>query len=43
MAESKNNGAKIPVAETVAGFYEQIAEKGGNRWDTSSLIRLLKD
>ena len=43
MAESKNNGAKLPVTETVAGFYEQIAEKGGNRWDTSSLIRLLKD
>ena len=43
LAESKNNGAKLPVTETVAGFYDQIAEKGGNRWDTSSLIRLLKD
>jgi len=43
MAESKNNGAKLPVTETVAGFYDQIAEKGGNRWDTSSLLRLLKD
>jgi 3-hydroxyisobutyrate dehydrogenase len=43
MAESKNNGAKLPVTKTVAGFYEQIAKKGGNRWDTSSLIRLLKD
>jgi 3-hydroxyisobutyrate dehydrogenase len=43
IAESKNNGAKLPVTKTVAGFYEQIAKKGGNRWDTSSLIRLLKD
>jgi 3-hydroxyisobutyrate dehydrogenase len=43
IAESKNNGAKLPVTKTVADFYEQIAKKGGNRWDTSSLIRLLKD
>jgi 3-hydroxyisobutyrate dehydrogenase len=43
IAETKNNGAKLPVTKTVAGFYEQIAKKGGNRWDTSSLIRLLKD
>ncbi len=43
IAESKNNGAPIPVTEIVAGYYEKIAERGGNRWDTSSLIRLLKD
>ena len=43
MAEAKNNGSRIPVTETVAGYYDQLAEKGGNRWDTSSLIRLLKD
>jgi len=43
LEESKNNGAKIPVTEIVAGYYDKIAEKGGNRWDTSSLIRLLKD
>jgi 3-hydroxyisobutyrate dehydrogenase len=43
MAESKNIGAKLPVTQTVAGYYELIAKKGGNRWDTSSLIRLLRD
>jgi 3-hydroxyisobutyrate dehydrogenase len=43
MAEAKENGSRIPVTQAVAGFYDQIAEKGGNRWDTSSLIRLLKD
>ena len=42
MAESKHNGAKLPVTETVAEYYDQISEKGGGRWDTSSLIRLLK-
>ena len=41
--EAKNNGAPIPVTKTVATYYDKIAEKGGNRWDTSSLIRLLKD
>jgi len=41
--ESKNNGAPLPVTKTVAGYYDQIAQKGGNRWDTSSLIRLLKE
>jgi len=43
MNEAGNNGAKLPVTKIVAGYYEQIAERGGNRWDTSSLIRLLKD
>ncbi|MBT3237685.1 MAG: NAD(P)-dependent oxidoreductase [Rhodospirillaceae bacterium] len=42
IAESKNNGAKLPVTETVAGFYDQVSEMGGGRWDTSSLLRLLK-
>jgi len=43
MAEAKNNGAALPVTTTVAGYYDKIAERGGNRWDTSSLVRLLKD
>ncbi len=43
LAESKNNGASLPVTEIVAGYYDKIAERGGNRWDTSSLIRLLRD
>ena len=43
MAEAKNNGSALPVTTTVAGYYDKIAERGGNRWDTSSLIRLLKD
>jgi len=43
MAEAGNNGAKLPVTTIVADYYDKIAERGGNRWDTSSLIRLLKD
>ena len=41
LEESANNGAKLPVTRTIAGYYDEIADKGGNRWDTSSLIRLL--
>jgi len=43
LAESKNNGARLPVTALVDQFYAAIQNKGGNRWDTSSLIRLLND
>jgi 3-hydroxyisobutyrate dehydrogenase-like beta-hydroxyacid dehydrogenase len=39
--EASRNGAPLPVAEIVDGFYAQIQERGGGRWDTSSLIDLL--
>ena len=41
LAESKRNGAKLPVTQTVAGYYDEISKNGGNRWDTSSLITRL--
>jgi len=43
LAESKNNGARLPVTALVDQFYAAVQNKGGNRWDTSSLIRLLND
>jgi len=43
LAEARNNGSKLPVTALVDQFYGQIQAKGGNRWDTSSLMRLLKD
>jgi 3-hydroxyisobutyrate dehydrogenase-like beta-hydroxyacid dehydrogenase len=36
-------GASVPVAALVDQFYSRIQARGGNRWDTSSLIRLLSD
>lgn len=36
-------GAAVPVAALVDQFYSRIQARGGNRWDTSSLIRLLTD
>src|SRR5437868_11094102 len=41
LAEAKRNGAKLPVTQVVAGYYDEISKAGGNRWDTSSLITRL--
>jgi 3-hydroxyisobutyrate dehydrogenase-like beta-hydroxyacid dehydrogenase len=41
LAESKRNGAKLPVTEIVNGYYAEVSKSGGNRWDTSSLITRL--
>ncbi len=41
LSESKNNGARLPVTALVDQFYAQVQARGGNRWDTSSLIHLL--
>ena len=41
LAEAKNNGARLPVTALVDQFYAQVQGRGGNRWDTSSLIHLL--
>jgi len=41
MDEAKNNGSQLPVTEIVDKYYGEVQEMGGNRWDTSSLIRRL--
>ncbi|MEQ9347183.1 MAG: NAD(P)-dependent oxidoreductase [Thalassospira sp.] len=41
LEESKQNGARLPVTALVDQFYAQVQDRGGNRWDTSSLIDLL--
>jgi 3-hydroxyisobutyrate dehydrogenase-like beta-hydroxyacid dehydrogenase len=40
--EARNNGAALPVTAIVDQFYARIQARGGGRWDTSSLIRLLR-
>jgi 3-hydroxyisobutyrate dehydrogenase len=42
VAEASRNGAQLPMTRMVDGFYEQIQQRGGGRWDTSSLIDLLQ-
>jgi 3-hydroxyisobutyrate dehydrogenase len=39
MEEAKNNGSLLPVTELVDKFYGEVQGLGGNRWDTSSLIK----
>jgi 3-hydroxyisobutyrate dehydrogenase-like beta-hydroxyacid dehydrogenase len=38
LAEAAKNGAGLPVATMVDGFYEEVQQMGGGRWDTSSLL-----
>ena len=39
MDEAKNNGSLLPITEIVDKYYGEVQELGGNRWDTSSLIK----
>ena len=39
MDEAKNNGSLLPITEVVDKYYGEVQELGGNRWDTSSLIK----
>ena len=40
--EARKNGAQLPVTALVDQCYAGVQRMGGKRWDTSSLIRLLK-
>lgn len=40
--EAKKHNAPLPMTQMVDGFYKEIQESGGNRWDTSSLISRFK-
>ncbi len=41
LAEAQKNGARLPVTALVDQFYGDVQRMGGNRWDTSSLIKRL--
>ncbi|MEQ8227627.1 MAG: NAD(P)-dependent oxidoreductase [Rhodospirillales bacterium] len=41
-AEAEANGADLTVTRIVDGYYKDVQDMGGNRWDTSSLIRRLR-
>jgi len=40
--EAHRNGAELAITKVIDGFYEEIVDMGGRRWDTSSLIRRLR-
>ncbi len=41
LAEGDKNNARLPMTALVDQFYAHVQARGGNRWDTSSLIHLL--
>ena len=42
LEEARRNGAPMPVTALVDQFYADVQHMGGQRWDTSSLIKRLK-
>jgi 3-hydroxyisobutyrate dehydrogenase-like beta-hydroxyacid dehydrogenase len=42
LEEARRNGAPMPVTALVDQFYADVQQMGGQRWDTSSLIKRLK-
>ena len=40
--EAKRNSARLPVTALVDQFYADVQAMGGQRWDTSSLVKRLK-
>ena len=39
LEEAKKNNSLLPVTEIVDKYYGEVQEMGGNRWDTSSLVK----
>jgi 3-hydroxyisobutyrate dehydrogenase-like beta-hydroxyacid dehydrogenase len=42
LEEAGRNGAQLDMTELVDGYYAEVQELGGSRWDTSSLIARLE-
>ena len=42
LAEARSNGASLDMTKLVDGYYSEVQELGGNRYDTSSLIARLE-
>ncbi|MEY4907247.1 MAG: hypothetical protein RL260_965 [Pseudomonadota bacterium] len=40
--EARRNGSRLPVTALVDQFYAEVQALGGQRWDTSSLIKRLR-
>lgn len=43
LEEADRNGARLPVTALVDQFYAHVMARGGQRWDTSSLVHLLQN
>ena len=43
LAEARENGSRLPLTALIDQYYGDVQAMGGGRWDTSSLIRRLKN
>ena len=43
LEEGDRNGARLPLTALVDQFYKHVQARGGNRYDTSSLMILLSE
>jgi 3-hydroxyisobutyrate dehydrogenase len=41
--EAERLDVRLPLTALVDQFYKQVVERGGRRWDTSSLVHLLQN
>jgi 3-hydroxyisobutyrate dehydrogenase-like beta-hydroxyacid dehydrogenase len=41
--EAEINTATIDITKTIDQYYKEVQAMGGSRWDTSSLLKRLKD
>ena len=39
MEEAKRNNSPLPITKIIDEYYGEVQKMGGNRWDTSSLIK----
>ena len=39
MDEAKRNNSPLPITKIIDEYYGEVQKMGGNRWDTSSLIK----
>ena len=42
MEEARKNNSLLTITEIIDSYYEDVQKMGGNRWDTSSLIKRLR-
>jgi 3-hydroxyisobutyrate dehydrogenase len=39
MDEAKKNNSPLPITKLIDEYYAEVQKMGGQRWDTSSLIK----
>ena len=39
MDEAKKNNSPLPITKIIDDYYAEVQKMGGQRWDTSSLIK----